>query len=437
MKLNKKWLMLVSIQFVIGLIISLCISANENLSSLCGIVYIVYTLFFTTRIIQAKLAFSPFTPCLIFDFSIGLYMLHLVTGYDPLPLITNIIIFLCSFLWKAITTGSWGIKSHHLVRDSFQIKPISKNRFKRKIVPLFLIAVICIIYEWRNAGGIPAFRSDSESFRFSVGSTSYIHFLAIMNKIVCMLIGIYLLSLSKIRIIKDFWLITMAIISELLMCFTAMRGEMLFAPCIIFIAYGLTRRIKKRHIYLISLLGILLIGILPFYRMYKLFGVAYVYDIQKISVYPKFYILTPLYQTLANNLKIFSMDIKMIPDQIPWGLGEYSILTQIPFVDLGKSFYALQNIYLGGTSELTGTYLQTWYADFGYLGCIAFTILLSWYCNTIYGYFLRKKSLFSAVWYSYTLYNALWMFYANTFDIVYILYMIIIYFVINTSFKTD
>ena len=288
------------------------------------------------------------------------------------------------------------------------------------------------------AGGIPVLRTDSETFRFTVSYSSITHLLAIMNKVIVALIGTYFVNKGGISIRKDFLLLIEMIVAEFLMVGTSMRGEMIMAPCIIFIVYAIKHKLSLK-VYAVGFIVVLLfIGFIPYYRMLYSYGMTYVANMRTISLYPKYYMFTPLYQSLTNNFTILNLDFKIFPELKGFGYGKYSILPQIPFVDLGVSLMKIQNEVLNNNfySGLTATYLASWYADFGGIGCLFITILYSKLTTFAYGKYLKNKSLFSLVWYAYTFYSALWIFYNSTFDFVYVCYSIVIWLALKIKLKS-
>lgn len=286
-----------------------------------------------------------------------------------------------------------------------------------------------MIFEWYMAGGVPILRSDSETFRFTTSYSSVTHLLAIMNKIVAILIGVFLVNKGKVQLKKDFLLIVELSVAELMMVGTAMRGEMILAPCVIFAFYAIKHKIPFKAYVIAAVVAVVVIGFVPYYRSFQLYGNSYAISIMNISKYPKLFMLTPTYESLTNSFKILNWDLAIFPDEMPYGYGIYAILPQIPFLDLGASLSDVQNQFYnkGFYATLTGTAFSYWYADFGYLGFFIVTILYGCITNFAYKMLILKQDMFSFVWYSYTFYTALWMFYSCTFDQVYVIYSLILF----------
>ena len=328
-----------------------------------------------------------------------------------------------------MTIASVGFKTHAVIENK-NICNIHRLNFKVIITCLFMISTLAILFEWHMAGGIPAFRTDSETFRFTTSYSSVTHILAIMNKIVASLIGIYLIEQGGLNLKKNFILIIEFICALFLMYCTAFRGEMILAPGVIFIYYAIRHKISVKCYIVVGILALLIIGVYPIVRMYKMYGAHYFVGQKNISTYPKMFFLTPIYQSFTNNYEILNLDFSIFPDIRPHGWGDFSILQQIPFLDLGQRIGAVQNEVLnnGFYANLTATYLATWYADFGYVGCFIVTIIFCWLTNLSYKKCYYKNELWAYAWYAYTFYTALWIFYSGTFDFVYICYSLLIYF---------
>ena len=321
--------------------------------------------------------------------------------------------------------------------EKIEVTDINSSCFTFIVTGLFLISVLSMLFEWKMAGGVPALRSDSETFRFTVSYSSITHIFAIMNKIVAALIGVYFVNKGFISLRKDFLLICEMIISELMMIGTSMRGEIIMAPCIIFIVFAIKKRLPIKYYVIGAVVALAFIGLMPYYRMINTYGASYILNLKSISTYPELYMFTPLYQSFTNNFSILNLDLKIFPEMRSFGYGIYVILPQIPFVELGENLMDIQNQVLNNNfySGLTATYLATWYADFGYIGCIFSTILFAKITTFAYDKFVREHSLFSLAWYAYVFYSSLWMFYNSTFDFVFICYSLVMWIVLKMKLK--
>ena len=438
MTANHKWIKLVIVQYVlaVGVIIGTHYGMiNSFLGGMLGIVIMVPLVI--KMIIENKL-FTPITPTLIFEVSFFLYLMKLVRTYESLPLEAMLIFQTCMFLWKIITICSRGFKKDTRLRY-IEKADIPQKSFTVVVSVLFLLSAAAMFFEWKMAGGIPILRSDQETFRFTVSYSAITHLLAIMNKVVATLIGVYLINKGSIKLKTDFLLVLEMIIAELLMVGTAMRGEMIMAPCIIFVFFAIKYRIPLKFYVLAGILALLFIGVLPLVRMYNNYGPTHIANLKALSTYPQWYMFTPLYQSFSNNFEILNLDLSIFPQLKEFGYGAYTILPEIPFVDLGKNLMALQNEVLNNNfySGLTATFYASWYADFGYAGFVLATLLYAGITIFAFNRCIMNRDLFSYVWYAYTFYSALWIFYNGTFNFVYICYSIVIWFAIKMKVRIE
>lgn len=433
--ISKKWIAISTINYMLFMCL-LALKSTSIISDLTtGFICLTATAIYTYLAMIENKLISPILPVLIFDLSFSLYVMMLVKGYYKMTFAQLLLIATCSYIWKIIASSSFSYLNN-LTTSNIDLKQqyIRRTSFSLIITLLFTISTLAMLFEWKMAGGIPVLRSDSETFRFTTSYTSYTHFLAILNKIVAALIGAYLVNKGKVSIKQDGLLIAEMVIAELLMVGTAMRGEMIFAPCIIFIVFAVKYHISKKICIVFSIILLIFAGVYPIVRMYSSYGLQYIANLKAISVYPSLFAFTPLYQTLSNNFSILKLDFNIFPDMYHYGYGSYGILPMIPFVDLGKNLSDVQNTVLGNNfySALTGTFLQPIYADFGYLGCILGTMIIAELVTYAYNNYYKKHTLFSLIFCAYVFYQSLWIFYAQTFDLVFFFYSIIIWIILNT-----
>ena len=432
---SKIWAIISTIHYVLFV----CVIALKSISIFqdltAGILCLAVTAIYIYLVIMDNKLISPILADLIFDISFSLYVMMLVKGYYEMTFSQLLMITTCSYIWKIISSASYTqINSSKVLKIGLKSQQIWRRSFILIITLMFSISTVAMLFEWKMAGGIPALRSDSETFRFTTSYTSYTHFLAILNKIVAALIGAYLVNNGTVSIKHDGLLIAEMIIAEVLMAGTAMRGEIVFAPCVIFIAFAVKRHISKKIFVVFSIILLIFVGVYPIVRMYSSYGQQYISNLKAISVYPSLFAFTPIYQTLSNNFSILKLDFDIFPNMYQYGYGSYGILPMIPFVDLGKNLSDVQNTVLGNDfySALTGTFLQPIYADFGYLGCIIGTVIVAGLVTYAYNKYYKEHTLFSLFFCAYVFYESLWISYAQTFDTVFILYSIIIWIILNT-----
>lgn len=436
MRVKKKWLISITIHYFLSLIVTFMASRNIVSDIAGGFTYFALMIPIIVLTIKENKLFSPISANIIFDLSFALYLMMLVKTYEAMNIEKLFLVVSCSFIWKLSIVTSKGFLSNIKV-SKLQTQRIDRKYFAVIISALFLVSSASMLFEWRMAGGVPALKLDSETFRFTVSYSSITHLLAIMNKVVAALIGVYLVNNGGISIRKDFILIVEMIVAELLMIGTSMRGEMIMAPCIIFIVYAIKYELPLKFYVIGVTVALAFIGFVPYYRMLHSYGISYIASMKSISVYPDYYMFTPLYQSFTNNFTILNLDFTIYPKLKNFGLGAYSILPEIPFLNLGSNLMAVQNEVLNNNfySGLTATYLASWYADFGNIGCLAITVLYSKLTTYTYRKYLKEKTLYSLVWYAYTFYSSLWMFYNGTFSFVYLCYSLVMWLALNIKFK--
>ena len=436
MKINKSWFFLILSQLIFSIVIVICSNIGLIVHWVSGILGIILLTPIVLKVVKENKLFTPIMPIIIFDVSYYFYIMKLVNTYEMMGLEKQLLLMFCSFVWKLIA-----ISSHVFVNRTsgaeIATERIHKNNFFIIITVLFIIAVSAMLFEWKMAGGIPALRDDAETFRFTVSYSSITHLLAIMNKIVAALIGIYFVNKGRITLGVDTILLFEMIVSEILMLGTSMRGEAILAPCVIFIVYAIKKKLPIKVYVLGGVAALAYIGFMPYLRMFNSYGASYVISLQRISNYPNIYFLTPLYQSFTNNFDILNIDFSIFPNLRNFGYGIYSILPEIPFMNLGSSLMKVQNEVLNNNfySGLTATFLASWYADFGVIGCIGITALYAKITTHIYERYIKERSLYSLALYAYTFYSSLWIFYNGVFNFVFLCYTVIIWMTLKLKYK--
>ncbi len=433
--IRKSWFFHIGFQAVCMLIAVTLMEIGVLSSFAMGLIYLTFIVIQGLKALKEDLLFTPVTPAFVFEICFALYGMRLVKSYTELTFVSMIVIVICMFLWKYISLSSLGVKKQKTIQNK-ELRVISQGSFLIIVSICFAVSAIAICFEWYKAGGIPAFRNDSETFRFKTSYSGIVHIFSILNKIVALVIGIYLMD-KKISLKKDFIFIIEYSAAMFFMYCTAFRGELILAPCVMFIYYAIRHKISLKVYIIAGILAMLVVGAWPIIRMYRMYGAHYFVGQKNISTYPRLFFLTPAYQTFTNNFEVLNLDLSIFPKIHPFGFGDYSILPQIPFVDLGKSLGSVQNEVLdnGFYANLTATYLASWYADFGYIGCFLATLLYCGVTNFAYKKCLSTNSRWAYVWYGYTFYTALWIFYSSTFDFVYICYSLVIYVVFRVKIK--
>lgn len=396
-----------------------------------------YELIMCSRYIKNRLIFSPIIFSDFFTICLFLYQLKLIKSYSDLPIKAVVCILLCSFLWKIINLYSSFTVSELKDNKKFDFN-ISKNKFKSYLFVVFLIAVFFMLLEWYKAGGIPALRSDAEVFRFKVKINGITHMMAIMNKIVAILAATYLICTEN-RNSKDIFVTVIFIISTSLIYLTAMRSELVIIVFVVAILICIKHKVNLIKLLYILLPILLFVAIFPIYRKYGIYGTLYIDDQKAISSYPSLWFLSPMYQTLCDSIGVFGKVTKMFPKSFPYGILQYSFLSQIPFVDIGKNVSVDIGVYTGKSfySGLTSTYLGDCYADGGLISCLFYTAIMAIWARDVFCKFVHKRNLKYTILYAFMFYNILMLAYGNTIiELSFVFYYFVISFLCDLLNKS-
>ena len=381
-------------------------------------------------LIRCKLLVTPLLFPQVYLLLFGLYELKLRTGMTQMPVEGKIVIVFCMLLWTLLCLGSPYVFRKVNAYSDFRF---NLSRFKMWISALAFISAAMMLYEWYRAGGIPALRTDAETFRISVSQSGMTHTLAIMIKIVAVLIETYWISNKETKQPRNYWFICLYLVAMIMMWGTANRGELLFIPVLGIIILWTKYPPKKTTVFAVAIAGLVILAVYPAVRGYGLYGVSYFTQYSAVSTYPQLGWLMPLYGTLAYNFEILNRLFSTFPQTVPWGMGQYAIFCHIPFLNIGEELWVVQNrVWNNGFyGALTSTYLGSWYADFGFVGCFLGTFIICEANLYLYKKMVQKKSFGSLVLYSYLFYITLVGSYGDAFNFVFICYALVIWFVMN------
>lgn len=366
-------------------------------------------------LIKWRLIFSPMVLSDLMVFCLFLYQLKLVRSYSDLPAKAVITLLLCMSLWKFINIYNRNSIGGRYGNKTFDLR-INRTKFKRCIYISFIIAMFFMIWEWFHAGGIPLFRTDGEIFRFNVAINGITHIFAILNKVIAVMVLAYFSGLTSRQILKEKLMLFILVISTVLIICTNMRSELVIIIFVGAVLFYIRKRpsLSKLLIFVIPL--ILFIGISPIIRKFGLYGNRFIMDQMAISTYPNLWFLTPFYQTLADSIRVFGSITEIFPQVAPFGMIEYNILPQIPFINLGRNVSDIISTYEGSSfySVLTNTYLGLCYADGGLFLCIIYTSILAIWSRWLYIKYICVRNLKYTVLYLFMIYNVLMLSYGNT-----------------------
>lgn len=388
-------------------------------------------------LVKNKLVFSPAIFADLYLFFLLTYQIKLVKTYSDLSFSTIYLIFISMFLWKIINIYDGNIIQKSKLKKSFSFDVDSK-KFRIAIYILFSISTFFMILEWYVAGGIPALRADSEIFRFNVSINGITHILAISNKIVAILILSYFMG-NKISILKQFDLLCILFLSVLQIFLTSMRGELAIILFTFVSLYYLSKNPKIWKIICVTIPLLLMIGIFPIIRKYGIYGENYIVDQKALSTYRDLWYLTPLYQTFTDSIRVLDIVVKMIPNYFSFGFLDYSILPQIPFVDIGKdlSYSIAQYLNSYFYSGLTSTYLGPAYADLGVFGAILYTVIFSLFGRGLYVKYVEKRSFKYTILYIFCFFHIIMLSYGTMANLPFVVYYFLILILCNFFEKKE
>lgn len=420
--MNQRKYLLTRISIYTSLLFLTFLSSVDVVSSrLIGVFIVVIHVSNLIRLVKANILFSPLLFSDIFMASYGLYEMGLSLQNSGIQVGAKILIILCMFIWDIISASNkWTFMNSE---ESNLVFNIDFVKLKKIIYILFFIASVCMLYEWYKFGGIPALSENLELERFNISVNPLIHILAVMHRIIIVLSFVFLLKQKHNLFLK-----IIIIISFLFLLGLGARAEILYPILIATIIYYFSIYIKTQIIINTGLIAFIIIGVFPFFRKYISFGESYIHDLINISRYKSFYFLTPLYESFAYNFEIFGLNFESFPKLVPFGYGSYTILSNLPFLDIGKSITEIQNQLLGNNfyAGLASTYLGSVYADYGFFGSIVFTGFLAVIVNNLFKTFIRYRNVSTLILYSYIFYGVLMGFYHYVFDVVFIFYLIMI-----------
>lgn len=431
---KKDYFLLLASQYIVFF----CLIFVRDISSSFELFYgvIVLLLFFidVVYLLRHSLLLSALAPSALFGLCFGLYLLRLDISIDKMDSFFVAVLIFAIAIWSFAALGLLKSKNCKMVKKQ---NDLSSRIYKSCIVVLFIISASAMLSEWIYAGGVPALRSDAETFRFSVSYNTYVHIVAIALKFVPAFCAIAYVYFGKkwMRSNRSIYLI--AIVSLILLLGTALRGEFLcgvILPLFVLFAYS------KIHIKYIVIAGVLIVVVLDLYpilRTYGLYGMQYINNMSSISVIPSLWFLTPLYETFSYNLHIFNKLTMTFPQLVDFGYSQYTLLSYIPFVELGAPLGQVQNAVWGLNfyGALVSTAFGPWYADYGVCGVIIFAFLLGAISAMIQNAFAKNGTPVWALFYAYFLYNCFMVSYANTFDQVFIFYSFMIAIIMLISRK--
>lgn len=389
--------------------------------TLFGLVIIIYVIGNVLLLLRNKDFVSPRIFEMIFILTFGLFELRLSTQINAMNFRAKCLIIFSMFIWRIIC-DLLQVNEYSEMKDSFFLVDLDMLLLKRIVLFLFIISMLAMFFEWYKFGEIPAFSKDLEIRRFEVSYNAEVHLLAVMQRIISVLLFVLAYFTNRKRYAF------LGIFSLLLLTGLGARAEVLYPILIIFVFAYLMKPFRIKTISTGFIVIMVIVGFVPIYRQLSSFGVSYISDLKRISSYPNIFFLTPLYESFAYNLNVFNLDFNSFPKVVPFGLGKYSILSSLPFLNLGLSLTKVQNNLLGQDfyAGLASTYMGSLYADFGSLGVLFFTAVYGVLICFVYNRFMETRKVSWALVYSYLLYGIIMGFYHYVFDQVFVFYFVVL-----------
>ena len=430
--MQKKFMGLIAIRYFLYVIYVFLANGLDFPAFSVGLVIVTTSVIFCIGLLKKKMFITPFLPAEVLLICFGLFKMNLVTTMRDMSVESSIIIILSIALWQFVCC----LNKYNFVRneENLVFNFVTVN-LKIMTYGLFGISSLFMLVEWAKAGGIPVLQANSEIFRFSVSFNSIWHIIAMSIKYVPMFACLYFMAKGRVDLKRDKFLVVVSILSIILLIGTTQRGELLSAPVIILFAFMAYKKPKLKSLMIPGIIVVLFMGVYPIFRGYNMYGNSYIYSIAQISNYREFWFLTPVYQTFAYSFHVLNRDFELFPAHLPFGYGGYTILCNIPFLNLHDSLGDVQNAAWNNNfyAELTPTFFGDWYADFGYLGCFLGMAIIAIMLNKIYSTYVKRRDAMSLALYAFNFYKCICMLYDNTFDFVWITYFLMMWIVFRIS----
>lgn len=310
------------------------------------------------------------------------------------------------------------------------------------IIPLLLLVLLLLsflanFYIFSIFHTFPLFSSDPDKLRFVINKKIFglFEYAALFPRLAIPLGFFYIFIKKKLTWKAWFGLIFYFFLSLFILLLYTARINFVFASLIVYFLF-LTLNLEKlnfQKIFLSTLIIVFFIGIIsaaipairhsisyrdyPFeeeYKEYKEF--AYLAELSSIKMPPALGFLTPAYLAISFNFQALQAGINYFGIKQPYYLGKemlanFNPLWRILKIPEVKVKIPWSEIFLPWW--VTGTYLFTWYANFGFLGILLGPFLLGLLASftyvlvqrkNIFGYFLLPYLNFVLVLSLYTNY---------------------------------
>lgn len=310
------------------------------------------------------------------------------------------------------------------VKKKFQAVVPSENIEFRGPVALkilliwYVIALLCISYEFYKIGGFPLFMKDVEVIRFRLQVNGYIHMIGISLGFVSSILALYARFAWNSKLRWQMRILAWGGFAYLLM--SGNRADcgfflVLYAIASLFVS----KRGFKWYYSIIFLLFMAAFVGLNLYRQTTYnptFVLQYLY-LLRTEPATYFYTILPLYMTLTFNFSILDALINSGAGGFTGGTYTFyaflwsSLVSNKP-VDFGV--FKNEWLQISFYSELTSTYLSNFYVDFGFWGGVIGSLLLGAFIQSIYRFAMYDRRyifLYAVVFLQFALFFYVFFYY--------------------------
>ena len=253
---------------------------------------------------------------------------------------------------------------------------ISKSRLEKLIISLFIISSIAYLYEAYNIGGLPIF-SEKPLQSYVQFAMPKIHFLAVIMIPLCSLIGLYFALYERPSWMK----LTLGVIFFFLVARLA-RWELIWGIIGFLVPnHYLNKRLKPRHFLIFFSIIMSFITILGVLRtLYVLEGWNYINVIYGLNLSPSYIGFSWIYVYFASSIENLNEEMLALGNNYTFGLYTLRPLLAI----IGKKDIIPKHFTPELLEGWTGTFLLSFYSDFGLVGALIFPFIIGFFTSRIH-----------------------------------------------------
>lgn len=289
------------------------------------------------------------------------------------------------------------------------INHYSFNRLRKTILLLFALAMSAYFFEVYKNKGMPLLAEAKISSYMNFG-VQYIHYLTVLFIVVCVLA--YLCkNLFPFKNRKLFNLILVMSLFALL--------SMLGTNYLIFVFTGIfvienyiRKRINITKFIILFAIAILMLATVTGFMRASSSNITYVKEIGKptIDIPDNLSFLFLPYTYIATNFNNLQIEIR---ERDNFYYGGATFLPIWAFTFQKGNFDIEYNIGHGGFN--VGTYLRTYYIDYGLLGIVIFPFILGFLIMLLYCSLRHRPTIFKILIYGLVVHDLILVFFANSF----------------------